>query len=70
MELKEIEINEFGRFDWGSGLLEGPCECGIEPPVSISHYVSICFVIYMRKVTMNIDVYYKIVGIVLWIESF
>ena len=28
-------------FGSGQGLLESPCECGIEPPGSISHGVSV-----------------------------
>ena len=38
MDLKEYE--EFGRFGSGYGLLENPCECGIESPSSISQGVS------------------------------
>ena len=38
MYLEEIGINAGNLVD--SALLESPCECGIEPPVSISHGVS------------------------------
>ena len=38
MDLEEIGINAGNWVD--SGLLESPCECGIEPPGFISHGVS------------------------------
>ena len=34
------QYDELGWFDSGQGLLESPCECGIEPLGSISHGVS------------------------------
>ena len=37
MDLKEIGINTRNVIDLAQGLLESPCECGIEPPDSISH---------------------------------
>ena len=41
LDLKEIGINMRNWVDSAHlGLLEGPCECGIEPPGSISHGVS------------------------------
>ena len=42
MELEEIGINAGNWVDSAQdmGLLESPCECGIEPPGSISHGVS------------------------------
>ena len=41
MDLEEIGINAGNWVDFGlrKGLLESPCECGIEPPGSISHGV-------------------------------
>ena len=41
MDLKEIGINT--RFGSEQGLLESPCECGLEPPGSISHGVNSIF---------------------------
>ena len=38
MDLQEIGINAGNWVD--SDLLESPCECGIEPPGSITHGVS------------------------------
>ena len=42
MDLEEIRYHcgELSWFSSGSGLLESPCECGIETPGSISHGVS------------------------------
>ena len=43
MGLEEIGINTGNWVDSSQDywrLLESPCECGIEPPVSISHGVS------------------------------
>jgi hypothetical protein len=42
MDLEEIGINTRHWVDSAQdkGLLESPCECGIEPPGSISHGVS------------------------------
>ena len=39
MDLKEIGVNMRNRVNSAQygGLLESPCECGIEPPGSISH---------------------------------
>ena len=34
------QYKELGWFGSGCGLLESPCECGIEPPGSIRHGVS------------------------------
>ena len=34
------KCGELGWFGSGYGLLESPCECGIEPPGFISHGVS------------------------------
>ena len=41
MDLEEIGINAGNWVDSAQeGLLESPCECGTEPPGSISHGVS------------------------------
>ena len=42
MDLKEIGINTRNVVDSAQerDYFEGPCECGIEPPGSISHEVS------------------------------
>ena len=42
MDLEEICINAGNRVDSAQerNLLESPCECGIEPPGSLSHGVS------------------------------
>ena len=41
MDLKEIcQFEELSWFDSRYGLLESHCECGIEPPGSISHGIS------------------------------
>ena len=40
MYLKEICINTRNWVDSAQGLLECSCECGIEPPGSISHGIS------------------------------
>ena len=43
MELEEIGSNEGNWVDSAQDRnLECPCECGIEPPGSISHGVSVC----------------------------
>ena len=38
MDLEEIGIN---AGNWVDSARESPCECGIEPPGSISHGVSL-----------------------------
>ena len=46
IDLEEIGINAGNWVDSAQKLLESPCECGIEPPDSISHgvrYIYICF---------------------------
>ena len=44
MDLEEIGTNAGNWVDLAQyGLLESPCECGIETPGSISHGVSVCF---------------------------
>ena len=40
MDLKEIGINTRNWVDSAERLIESLCECGIEPPDSISHGVS------------------------------
>ena len=40
MDLGEIGISAGNWVDTAQGLLESPCECGIEPLGSISHGVS------------------------------
>ena len=40
MDPEEIGINAGNWVDSAQGLLESPCECGIEPPGPISHGVS------------------------------
>ena len=35
--LKKYQYEELGLFGAEQGLLEIPCECGIEPPGSLSH---------------------------------
>ena len=54
--LKEnVSIREIGLIRLSIGLLESPCECGIEPPCSISHGVSydlsFPYVARRRKIT-------------------
>ena len=39
-ERSMYQYEELGWFSLGKVLLESPCECGIEPPGSISHGVS------------------------------
>ena len=41
MDLEDIGINAGNWVDPSQdGILESPCECDIEPPVSINHGVS------------------------------
>ena len=42
MDLKEIGVNMRNWIDFSSGwgLLESPCECGVESPGPISHGIS------------------------------
>ena len=48
MDLKRnrYQHEELGCFDSGMGLLESPCECGIEPPGSISLVVSKFIIVF------------------------
>ena len=47
MDLKEIDIFTRDWFDSTQGRsLESPCDCGIEPPGSISHGVNLLDIMY------------------------